>query len=1385
MGPESIDTFTLREYPIPQSPKYTERQVKVGAKLARKDQQIDGLVFINGVCCPHHYHHLVTPKAGTYVVVRRVQGDPVSLGLALFSAYASASAVAAGITWAGAAWLGASMLATVAASVLSKPPEQNIPTYTNPKQSASIEGAQNSLDPFGTIDKIYGRIRTIPKLGGKNFTEITADDQFLRMLLVVGHGPLKIEDIRIGDTPITEFQDYEIETREGWDDDDPVTLYKQTVSEQNLSVVLNQEHYPDLDQNNQATRTTPVNTEEISIDLVAPQGIGRLQGDGSGVSSSRIGFRLELSEAGQNNWYEPESFDVVGGMSKGPIYYDGGSINSTFYFGGKTRNTLRGGLSIKVESGQYDVRLTRLQMVERDNLTASTTEEEILFSDVTWTALRALIDSDGRPVIQSRKPLALIALKIKATDQLNGTIDNLSCIATSYLRDKNGDWVLSSNPAMEYRDGLIGNGGKTAVELSRVDQQRLAEWEDRCTAKGYEFNAKVRPATRFDVLKEIAANGRASFHMNADLYSVVIDGPRDRQKTVISTRNTIVSNASASRSFQERPHALRTQYIDPRMGYEQNEVIVYREGYNKDGANGKTAATEFETFDVTYGTTDRDKAIRLANEQFGKAKLQNEEFTRDIPLSYLILDRGDRVGLADPSLLISLGDARILTVAGTYVELDNAVSMDQGEFAAQIVASNGDVELVDVVTEPGETYILTLQEPAPANVKAGDLLVFGRAGLVTQDVIVKDIEPGAEGMATLRFLPYAPEILDGEDSPDYDAVISQPVDLTRIPPAAPVISNVRSDEGVLRQASDGSLLPQIEVTYQFPSNNRPAVREIEAQWREEDGQWQSQTFPRNARILLGGVTEGERYDIRLRSISIYSTPSEWMGWPTHTVIGKTTVPPTVQNFSAVFEEFAVRLTWDRINLLDIAGYEIEQQVEDTWLPVDTIAATNTKVEVLPTDGQAEKAYPFRIRAVDTGRRVSADWTYTTATVGAPPQPSLSYKFDGPDLVLNWSATRGEFPISEHRIYRDGELVDSSKTTTYRTKADWGGAEHWGVSTIDVAGNEGPIAATEIVIESPSVAQKPAQVIDNNVMLRWTGTRGSLPIERYAIRKGEQEADSVEGTFSTIFETDSGTYVYTVVPIDTAGNEGAGDSRSVFVNQPPDFVLQNQFASDFSGSGTNTYVEGGALVLPVANETWEYHFTSNNWDSPQDQIDAGFPIYSQPSPQTGTYTDTYDCGTVIPSSRIDVAASTDVIAGDPELSVTIEVRASTGDSWETFEAGQARVYATNFRYVRVTVEVTTDDGTDLLRLRSLQTVVSTKLKSDQGTVTVSSNPTAVDFNTQFIDVDSIVATLKGTTSGQSVIYDFVDAPNPTGFELYVFDENGNPTTGTVSWQARGS
>jgi hypothetical protein len=503
------------------------------------------------------------------------------------------------------------------------------------------------------------------------------------------------------------------------------------------------------------------------------------------------------------------------------------------------------------------------------------------------------------------------------------------------------------------------------------------------------------------------------------------------------------------------------------------------------------------------------------------------------------------------------------------------------------------------------------------------------------------------------------------------------------------------------------------------------------------------------------------------------------------IFGLKPSPDPVANFHAVFEEFAVRLIWDKIAVLDIAGYEIQQQVENAWLALDTVDATTYKVEVLATDGQAQKSYLFRVRGVDTGGRVSVVWTYTTATVDTPPQPALGYIFDGPDLVLTWSKGRGDFPISDYRVYRDGVLKDSPKATQYRTKVTWGASVEWGVSAVDVAGNEGPITIAPVGVALPSVTQRSAQVIANNVLLRWAGTPGSLPIERYAIRKGAGEVDSAQGTFAALFESEGGTFTYSIVPVDTAGNEGAGDSRSVTVNEPPDFVLHTTLVADFTGARTNVYVEAGTLVFPVSDDTWGEHFTNNSWATPQDQINAGFPVYIQPTPSVGSYTDEYDIGVVIPSSRIEVDVTADTVTGNPDVSVQIETRETTTDSWTVFDPGQARIYSTNFRYIRMTLTVQTDDGVDLARVRSVLTRVSTKLKGDQGTAQVTANPTRVDFNTSFIDIDSIVATIKGTTAGQTVMYDFLDAPNPTGFDLYVFDDTGNPDTATVSWQARGS
>src|SRR5690625_2942251 len=724
------DTCKVRVWPIAQSFKHRDFEIDPGVALSELTGESNAIVFVNGEFVDQTDWAATTLQSGDEVAIRQIQsGGVIAVGLAALAAAAPTIAGAVGITsvlGVAAFSVGVSMLTGLAARSLTATPDQNVPDYSDPKRAASIVGASNRLDPFGTIDAVYGKVKVVPKLGGKTFTEITADDQYLRMLLVVGHGQLAFteNDISIGNTPITNFDDYQIEIRNGHPSDAPITLYKNTIDEERLSIVMNQI-------NDSSTRTTAPDTEEITIDLTAPRGLARLQSDGSGTSSVRIGFILETSPAGQNNWSEVNIFGTVGNIVEGDINYNGGTIPSTFYIWGDTRNTVRAGLSVHVPKGQYDVRLTRRAMVERQN--PADPDDPGIFAGVTWTAIRSVI-ADAGPVIQSDKPLALIALKIRATDQLNGVIDNLSVVVRSVVDIPGVGLLPSSNPAWLYRDVLIGNNAKTPISTGRLDEQEFADWAAECDARGYEFNAKIRPGARFDVLNAIAAMGRASFHMNGDLYSIVRDTVQQAPKQLFTPRNSW--DASASRVFQTLPHALRTQYIDPSSDWEQNEIIVYRAGYN---AN---TATEFETFDVTYGITDEQQAATLAQEKFAEAKLRPEVFRRTVDIEHLVCDRGDRVAFQDDALLIGLDSARVLGTNEAGLLLDQYLEMEEGkQYAAQIRTNGNEQELVSVITAPGETNVIRFGSTPTINIQSGDLVAFGISGKVTFDAVVRSIEP--------------------------------------------------------------------------------------------------------------------------------------------------------------------------------------------------------------------------------------------------------------------------------------------------------------------------------------------------------------------------------------------------------------------------------------------------------------------------------------------------------------------------------------------------------------------------------------------------------------------------------------------------------------------
>src|SRR5690625_6231015 len=64
---------------------------------------------------------------------------------------------------------------------------------------------------------------------------------------------------------------------------------------------------------------------------------------------------------------------------------------------------------------------------------------------------------------------------------------------------------------------------------------------------------------------------------------------------------------------------------------------------------------------------------------------------------------------------------------------------------------------VPIITTPGEWSTVTLADGMPSEIEVGDLIAFGEADRITQDLIVKSIEPGEERDAGLELVPYAPE----------------------------------------------------------------------------------------------------------------------------------------------------------------------------------------------------------------------------------------------------------------------------------------------------------------------------------------------------------------------------------------------------------------------------------------------------------------------------------------------------------------------------------------------------------------------------------------------------------------------------------------------------
>lgn len=1254
-------------------------------------------------------------------------------GAAAAGSMAAETGISAGIV--GAVAQGAvSLLGNALVNALA--PASNGNGSAPPKPQYMLAGGANSSLPYSAIPVVLGTHDFTPPLGANTFMSSDGEDRFLHLLLIWGYGPLDITNMRIGQTPLTDYADVTVYTIQGdtnefvdghldWDRQevkDLLNVYGSDISQQRPEAEITETYL---------TRTsTSTNLNRLSLLLTFPQGLTNMDHFNDNMGDLRpqsvtvvfeyrrlgyfnsSGIWVPVSEEFKDNFasvpglpdtvvslVDPETGAMGGGIVvlrdrnklvyKPTQYSSGGGIfiplpneptdnetliykifngamlsqhNTALYtgfeiffntvtetvvedgvLGGtssrivRTRymhinpgvvsdyNTYRDAtrdpfdkiidINLNAEPGQYEIRVKR---TNAETTTEGAADKVMLLAITEY--------SDNTRPVNPPKPLAMTAMKIRATDQLNGTMEGLTATVSSKQLIWDGvEWRQPgaddrrNNPASLFLHVLRHPACAKPVPYASIDIAALQHWSEFCDAHGFVYENVItgqRPMR--EILVEIAAAGRASLAMPDGKWSVAIDEPKSAIVQHFTPSNSW--GFRGVRLLPKRPHALRCRFLNRRKDYQPDEMLIYDDGYNESNA---TLIESIELPGVTQPVEDDGSpgaVWRLGRHHMEQIILRPEEYELYSDVESIICTRGDRIKVTHDIPMWGLGSGRIKSVVGDVsgVVLDEPMQMEAGKSYTLRWRTSGNVTNTATIagtaglfTTLNFTTTITTNKPA-----AGDQFMFGELDRESVDCLVKSVEPLVGLQARMLLCDYAPAVFDAETKPFgvWESQVTLPPPLARSAISqTPIIASLISDEGALTVVGNGfqaNILAKWNTSSALNGSTVETfsryISDVEAQYRLTDSinaVWKRvpAVSAKSGSVTIGPLVERQTFDIRLRFIGEDGRTGPWLTQTAIYVTGKTNPPPNVTGLTYALEAGGIVMKWGSVAAVDLEDYVVKRG--PAWGSAVEIATPRSNELRLPVSGAGGD--PYWVVARDTSGNVSIAPASLTVPIVAPGAVSPTIAISGADYVLHWSTPTAMFLIDYYEIrygtsWGAGTVVGRTYGTVYQAPVTWGGERKFWVAAIDIAGNIGVAETASLTITSPAQPMVTAQVVDNNVLLYWTDSTTSLPIIEYQIKRGAEVVGTKKGLFTTLFETVAGTYAYAVIGIDSAGNYGTPKTLTVTVSQPPDYVLRGDYDSSFAVSGNVTAVafsnaklhaDVGGVVMPInTTETVEQHFS---------------------------------------------------------------------------------------------------------------------------------------------------------------------------------------------------
>lgn len=727
---------------------------------------------------------------------------------------------------------------------LIKPPNPTTNIQESESANYNVSGQSNYENKYGSVMKAYGRNRVYPAIGATSLIENVGGTSNITTLYDFGYGAVGMEDFQIGESNVNIYNPKMIIHYDSLlDNTDPLQLLNKKVSYQTFAYKLNQ--YDPL------TITTELETKSATLDLSFNRGLVQYNTSGDRLDIS-VTMLIRYRKVGDIEWINVPTRDFTGCQTETNIIYNPHYIedvkyakvklgwtsqsgNVTFYENGTvnlnavSQGWKKGAFVENVweyddmygseQYGIYKVNIPDTNVIDATKLTNHTAEPFVVsvemyfdefnqyeiniarltesvehdrvFTDCHVTLLKSF---GAEQILNLQHKQTMVEMKIKATEQISGVIQNFSALCTSFLRTHDGtQWLApqpSRNPAWIVLDILTNPISGAPLNDEQIDFASFVKLAEICDEQitvnvggenvfGNRYYCDFIIDTEIlvqELISNILSIARSQIMISSNgKYGVFTDTSQQIPVQLLTPRNSWGFNGS--RSFTDKVHAFKVKFIDPQMSWQKNEIMVYNDGYDI------TNAEIFEDLE-TLGITDYWQAWRYGRYMMAQGIHRSETFTVRMDIENIVMQRGDLVVFQHQIPKTGGLSCRIVSVSNTVVVLDQQFELTANSYFTlrsqsgeiihgDIILSTNNSIVIDTGIQPltPDTDLLPSLELLPdagigaMDINAGDLIVIGEKDIYEDQFIIQSIVPEADLTAEITMVKYVEGIYDVDTLP--------------------------------------------------------------------------------------------------------------------------------------------------------------------------------------------------------------------------------------------------------------------------------------------------------------------------------------------------------------------------------------------------------------------------------------------------------------------------------------------------------------------------------------------------------------------------------------------------------------------------------------------